>query len=364
VTPHTDTPGGHLRDIDLADYLYGSLDVDVEKQVRQHLDACAACSERTNGASVSLPEMESEGATYQGPALPELFREAIASRRVASPDEGQLWRLRGPGENGEVAVLGAIVRREDDHVWVVPVTPDAQEATDLWTVQLRVANTDLVLAFWTSLATPVGYEVLDVWLGWTDAHPLKELLGAQRRGEDPPDGFDLGRRLDEELAAYRADLGAELIELQEARLVADTEAVAPGDIAGDVVADLAEAGWAPSKLKSVTGDLTSGEAGDVLAGRRKLTGDQLTRVSEALGKDVQTTAAGVEWRWLRAVGYPTRRHRYERLAQHDQIDPWTYRSQVALNPAAVAARKSEGSIADWDQLAEQQLVALERDAGL
>jgi hypothetical protein len=364
VTTHTNAPGMHLRDIDLADYLYGSLDVDAEKHIRLHLDACAACSERTNRAAVSLPVMGTDGATIQGPALPEVFREALASKRVASPDEGQLWRLRGPGQDGEVAVLGAIVRREDDHVWVVPVTPDAQEATDLWTVQLRVANTDLMLAFWTSLATPVGYEVLDVWLGWTDAQPLKELLRAQRRGEDPPSGFELGRQLDEELAAYRADLGAELLELQVACLVPDIEEDATGQSAHDVVTELAQAGWAPSKLKAVTGDLTSGQAGAVMDGRRQLTDDQLARVTEALGKDVQTATPSVDWRWLRAVGYPTRRHRYERLAEHDQADPWTYRCRVAGNPTAVAARKSKGSVADWDQLAEQQLVALERDAGV
>lgn len=371
MIPQTEAPYRHLREIDLADYLYGSLDADAEKQVRMHLDACAACSELTNAAALALPELNQPAASTQGPTLPEELRDALAAMRVASPDEGQLWRLRGRGEHGDVAALGAIVRREDDHVWVVPVTPDPQEATDLWTAQLRIASTNLVMAFWTSLATPVGYEVLDVWLGWTDVHPLKELLRAQRRGEEPPSGLDLGRRLDEELAAYRADLGAECIELQGARLVHDAadndagdETERDADGPADVVEALSRAGWSPSRLKAVAGGLTSGEAGDVLSGARRLDDDQLARVSAALGTHVAASAATVDWRWVRAVAYPTRRHRYERLAAVAAADPWEYRSALASTPTAVAARKSEGSIADWDQLAEQQLAALERAAGL
>ncbi|BEP13845.1 hypothetical protein acdb102_21560 [Acidothermaceae bacterium B102] len=363
MTSQTEASDRHLREIELADYLYGSLNVDAEKQIRLHLDTCAACSELTNSAALALPEMNSAGATTQGPALPEVFRQALESKQFASPDEGQLWRLRGPGEQGEVAVLGAIVRREDDHVWVVPVTPDPQEATDLWAVQLRIANTDLVMAFWSSLSTPVGYEVLDVWLGWTDVQPLKELLAAQRRGEEPPFGFDLGRQLDEELAAYRADLGVEFLQLQEARLVPDSggDQVTSG---GDVAEVLTAAGWAPSQLKAVAGDLTSGEAGDVLSGNRQLTDDQLTRVSDALGRSLAAVPTTVDWRWARAVGYPTRRHRYERLAALTDEDSWQFRRGIASQPTAVAARKSEGTIADWDQLAEQQLLALERVAEL
>lgn len=372
MTPQTDAPPGrHLREIELADYLYGSLEVAAEKQIRLHLDACAACSERTNSAALVIPDMNAAVAATQGPALPEQFREALETKRVASPDEGQLWRLRGPGEHGEVASLGAIVRREDDHVWVVPVTPDPQEASDLWAAQLRVSNTNLVMAFWTSLASPVGYEVLDVWLGWTDVQPLKELLRAQRRGEEPPSGLELGRPLDEELAAYRADLGVEFMELQEARLVpeanAETDAEAgAGDALApqDVAKELTQAGWPPSQLKAVAGDLTSGQAGAVLSGTRRLSDDQLARVSAALGKDLAAGPASVDWRWIRAVGYPTRRHRYERLAALKAADPWSYRSNVAAHPAAVAARKSENSILDWDQLAEQQLAALELAAGL
>jgi hypothetical protein len=371
VTPNIDAPGRHPREVELADYQYGTLDVDAEKQVRLHLDACVVCSELMNAAASALPRMRATGPMTQGPALPEEFRAALETKRVASPDEGQLWRLRGPGEHGEVAALGAIVRREDDHVWVIPVTPDSREATDLWAAQLRVANTELVMAFWTSLATPVGYEVLDVWLGWTDVQPLKELLQAQRRGEGPPTGFELGRQLDEELTAYRADLGIEFMELQEARLVSVVTDDAAADSQGDdrkrlrdVANELAAAGWAPSRLKAVAGSLTSGEAGDVLSGTRQLSDDQLARVSAALGKDLARTPTTVNWRWIRAVGYPTRRHRYERLASIKATDPWKYRGEVASHPGAVAARKSEGSIADWDQLAEQQLTALELDAGV
>jgi hypothetical protein len=363
VTPQSEPSDRHLREIELAEYLYGSLDVDAEKQIRLHLDTCPACSELTNSAAMALPEMNSAGATTEGPALPEVFRHALENKQYASPDEGQLWRLRGPGEHGEIAALGAIVRREDDHVWVVPVTPDPQEATDLWAAQLRIANTDLVMAFWTSLSTPIGYEVLDVWLGWTDVQPLKDLLAAQRRGEVPPSGLDLGRDLDEELAAYRADLGVEFLQMQEARLVPDTgdAGVTSG---GDVAEALTQAGWAPSQLKAVAGGMTSGEAADALSGNRQLTEEQLARVSEALGRDLAAAPASVDWRWARAVGYPTRRHRYERLAVLKSEDPWQFRCEIACHPAAIAARKSEGSIADWDQLAEQQLAALERAADL
>ncbi len=362
MTPQTDVPDRHLREFELADYLDAALDVDAEKQVRLHLDACAACSELANSAAFAFPEMAPAGTTTQGPALPEIFRHALETSAVASPDEGQLWRLRAPGESGEIAVLGAIVRREEDHVWVVPVTPDAQEATDLWAAQLRIANTDLVMAFWASLATPVGYEVLDVWLGWTDAQPLKDLLRAQRRGEEPPRGMHLGRPLDAELAAYRADLSVEFMQLQEARLVPDAASNEAESV--DVVSELARTGWKPSELKTVVGDLTSGQAGDVLAGTRQLTQDQLGRVSAALGKDLGAAAARVDWRWVVAVGHPSRRHRYERLAALAAADPWEYRSDVAAHPSAVAARNSEGSFADWDQLAEQQLVARERGATL
>lgn len=363
VTPHTEASNWHLREVELADYLYGSLEGDAEKQIRLHLDACAACSELTNSAAMSLPERTEATTITHVPTLPEVFRPALDARQFASPDEGQVWRLRGPGEHSEIAALGAIVRREDDHVWVVPVTPDTQEATDLWTAQLRVANTDLVMAFWTSLATPVGYEVLDVWLGWTDVQPLKDLMVAQRRGEEPPAGLDLGRPMDEELAAYRADLGIEFMELQEARLIPDVseESRPSGE---DVIAALTSAGWMPSRLKAVAGDLTSGEAGDVLSGIRQLTGDQLARVEQALGTAVVAGATSIDWRWLRAVGYPTRRYRYERLAELAGFDPWQFRCNVASHPQAIAARKSEGSIGDWDKLAEQQLTALELEAGL
>ena len=363
VIPHTEASNWHLREVELAEYLYGSLDGDAEKQILLHLDACAACSELTKSAAVTLPGMTEATTTTQVPTLPEVFRPALDARQFASPDEGQLWRLRAPGEHGEVATLGAIVRREDDHVWVVPVTPDTQEATDLWTAQLRVANTDLVMAFWTSLSTPVGYEVLDVWLGWTDVQPLKDLMMAQRRGEEPPTGFALGRPMDEELAAYRADLGIEFMELQEARLIPDVsgESHPSGE---DVTAALKSAGWTPSRLKAVASGLTSGEAGDVLSGTRQLTGEQFAHVEEALGKAVVAGAASIDWRWLRAVGYPTRRHRYERLAELEGVDPWQFRCNIASHPAAIAARKSEGGIGDWDQLAEQQLRALELNAGL
>lgn len=363
MIPHTEASNRHVREVELADYLYGSLDGDAEKQLRLHLDACAACSELTNSAAMTLPDLTGATTTTQVPTLPEVFRPALDARQFASPDEGQLWRLRAPGEHSEVAALGAIVRREEDHVWVVPVTPDTQEATDLWTAQLRVANTDLVMAFWTSLSTPVGYEVLDVWLGWTDVQPLKDLMAAQRRGEEPPTGFALGRPMDEELAAYRADLGIEFMELQEARLIPDVseQSLPSGENVNEA---LTSAGWTPSQLKAVAGGLTSGEAGDVLSGNRQLTGDQLARVEEALGKAVVAGATTIDWRWLRAVGYPTRRYRYERLAELADVDPWQFRCNIAAHPEAIAARKSEGSTGDWDQLAEQQLTALERDAGL
>lgn len=375
MTPQTDMSGTHYGEFELAEYHYGSLDTGAEKQVRLHLDACAACSELVNSAALTLPAppsgMTATDATRRGPALPELFRQALETNAVASPDEGQLWRLRGPGDAGEIAVLGAIVRREEDHVLVVPVTPDAQEATDLWAAQLRIANTDLVMAFWTSLATPVCYEVLDVWLGWTDVQPLKNLLMAQRLGEEPPRDLPLGRQLDAELAAYRADLGAEFLQLQEARLVPDTDDFAdtgdqaePSVAAGDVITELAKAGWAPSKLKAVAGDLTAGQAGDVLARTRQLTGEQIARVSAELATDLAPAPASVEWRWVVAVGYPTRRHRYERLASLAATDPWTYRADVAADPSAVAARKSGGTSLDWDLLAEQQLAAREHAAGL
>ena len=375
MRPQADASSAHFGEFELAEYHYGSLDVAAEKQVRLHLDVCAACSELVNSAALTLPvnpaSMTEPDSVLQGPALPEQLRQALEARAVASPNEGQLWRLRGPGEAREVAVLGAIVRREEDHVLVVPVTPDAQEATDLWAAQLPIANTDLVMAFWTSLATPVGYEVLDVWLGWTDVKPLKDLIAAQRRGEEPPRDVPLGRQLDAELAAYRADIGAEFLQLQEARLVPDTiESSDPAGestplaAVGDIVTVLNKAGWAPSKLKAVAGDLTSGQAGDVLAGRLNLTDVQLARVSAELGEDLSPAPVSVEWRWVVAVGYPTRRHRYERLASLAEQNPWTFRAGLAANPHAVAARKSQGTSADWDSLAEQQLVAMERAAEL
>lgn len=374
MTPQADASSAHYGEFDLAEYHYGSLDAIAEKQVRGHLDVCAACSELVNSAALSLPVNPAvtnmPEATRLGPELPEVFRQALETRRVASPAEGQLWRLRAPGDSREIAVIAAIVRLEEDHVLVVPVTPDAQETTDLWAAQLRIATTDLVMAFWTSLATPVGYEVMDVWLGWTDVQPLKDLISAQRRGDEPPRDVPLGRPLDAELAAYRADLGAEFLQLQGARLVQDTESVVAADSAGplavsrDVVTELAEAGWTPSKLKAVSGDLTSRQAGDVLAGRRQMTDVQIARVSAELGQELFSARVTVEWRWVVAVGYPTRRHRYEDLAYRAEKNPWTFRADVAASPGAVAARKSGGTSGDWDMLAEQQLAAMERAAGL
>jgi hypothetical protein len=362
VSRQTDPSGRHLREYQLADFLDGALDSDAEKDLRLHLDACAVCQQRLASASEHQQPAEStpEG-LGEDRRLPEVFLQALEARQVASPAPGQLWRLRAPGEEGDLAVLAAIVRVEEDHVVVVPVTPDPQEATDLWAVQLPIADTGLVMAFWTSLATPVGFEVLDVWLGWTDATPLTELLRAQRRGEEPPRGLQLGRPLDVELAAYRADLGVELMDLQEARLVPDTPEDAQAE--DDLVDALVQQSWTPSRLKAAAGDLTSREAADVLGRRRQLTDAQAQQLTAALGGAYARPVARPEWGWIAAVASPMRRHRYERLAGAAGADPWTYRCDVAAEPASVAARGSTDSAADWDALAEQQLLARERAAG-
>ena len=115
--------------------------------------------------------------------------------------------------------MGGQGRWGGEAVWGGSGKTDAKGATAVWARQLPSSDTDLGRGCWTSLATPVGYEVLDVWLGWTNVEPLKERLGAQRRGEQPPRGLQLGRQLDGDLASYRAVLGAESMTLQAPLLV-------------------------------------------------------------------------------------------------------------------------------------------------
>jgi hypothetical protein len=359
----TDPHVSHLREYELADYLEGALDPDAEKQVRIHLDGCDLCSGLLAGAGPELLRVSVPAGSVQEPTLPQALRDALARHTVASPAVGQLWKLRAPADHGEIAALAAIARLGDDHVLVVPVTPDTQEATDLWTVQLPLADSGLDMAFWTSVSTPVGYEVLDVLLGWTDATPLTDLLRAQRRGEAPPRGLRLGRQLDIELAAYRADLHNEFAQLQDALLIPDSPERADADI--DVVDALKEADWSPSRLKAVAGGgLRAGEAAAVLERRHRLTPEQLECVGGELGQTVSAGATEIEWGWVTAVASPMRRHRFEMVASSQHEDPWTFRGNEAAQPHLMAARKSDGTWQDWDQLVEDRLRALEIAAGL
>jgi hypothetical protein len=382
VALETDPHVSHLRETELADYIDGVLADDRAKDVRLHLETCTLCSELHAGAATDVPS----GATRRtnaaalssvtGPALPQVLREALDAGLAGSVGAGQLWRLRGPAyDGGEVTALAAIARVDENSVLVVPVTPDPQEATDLWTVQLPVSDTKLEMACWTSVATPVGFEVLDVLVGWTTVAPITDLLRAQRNGQAPPDGLRLGRQIDEELAAYRADLHVEFAQLQDARLVPDDSGADDDDAGGtgtggvdtprtDVVEAMLAAEWTPARLKATTGDLTAGEARAVLDRRQQLTAEQLDRVGDALGLAVSGAHPVVDWRWVRVVADPVRRQRFEAVATARSEEPWTLRSVEAASPHLQAARKNEGSWHDIVQLVENRLHDLEVAASL
>lgn len=361
-TPHPDVT-------ELADVVDGVADEVTTARVATHLRGCAICAAVVDEAKqVLVDDVQPDRAALTerlGLALlPQQWGRALTEQGGTDPTVGQLWRLRVPDpfdDSPELTGLVVVVTAGED-LFVAPVTADSQEGTDLWTVQLAVIGTDLVLAVWVSLAQSVGYEALDVYLGDVDAAAVQSLHRALRRGQQPPAGLILGGPVTPELSEYREGLRSRLTLLGEPRLTDALAEVAdePADI--DVVEAIKSAGWDIRRLHEVTG-LAPGDARAVLNRSRALPDAQRLVVSNALGVATRATVAQMPSDgWVRAVATPRRRGRFEAVAQRQGTEPWVFRAdQLTRQPAA---RKNAGDDPDWDTLAEQHLRRLESAVGL
>lgn len=362
TSPNNGLIGPHPAEHELADYLDGALSDTQTRDVRAHLDSCVACRSLLASAGDPLPA----SAPTRGPsaALPEQLRVALESHATAPPQVGQLWRLRADTEllDREVAELGVIVRVGDD-ILIAPATSDGPESSDLWAAQLAVDGTNLTVAVWMALQTPVGWEVLDTYLGTVDADAVNELHLAFRRGQEPPRHLSLGRPIDDELRAYRELLSARFVALSECRLLDEVDDLADDEdtAASPVEKALKDAGWGVRDLSEAIG-VTARDARLIFGGQRALTTEETARLSSALGVDVRGADVRPDIRWVRGVATPLRRSRFDRLADKQERNPWQVRADVAAH--AVAARGNTGADEDWDALVEQHLRRLESEAGL
>lgn len=358
----------HPEAIELADFVDGVADEVTTARVVAHLNTCAVCGAIVDGArQVRVegddPDLGAFAQRVAGELLPEQWRQALAERMVADPAAGQVWRLRTPdpfGDEPELTALVVVVTGGDD-LLVAPVTTDPQESTDLWTAQLAVTGTDLTVAVWVSLAQPVGYEALDVYLGDVDASAVLALHRALRRGQRPPAGLVLGGPVTSELREYREQLRAHLTLLGELRLtdlLAETLDEAT-DV--DVVDAIKAAGWGLRQLGEVA-NLLPGDARAVMNRGLALTETQRAAIEAALGVSTRVVVALPAPGLVRAVATPWRRHRFEKVAEVCQSDRWLFRAEQVAQP--VAARNNAGEAADWDALVEQRLMRLEVEAGL
>lgn len=373
MTQNPPPAGPHPAEHELADLLDGLLDATSHKQVTAHVTECPVCRYLLDRAAPPLPPATLVRAIERShwPQLPEQVQRRLVDGHVTEPAPGQVWRLRGPSTDGELAELAVIVR-VDEELLVAPATADERAATDLWTVQLHLNDTGVPLAVWVSLSAAVGWEVLDVHLGSVDSDLLLRVHRALRRGEQPPRGLSTGRIPDEEVQAYRTQLSARMTALSESRLVSavendlarngdDFEPAHPVSEGGDLVEALRDAGWDLGEVKEVLG-VSASQARLVLERQRPLTPDQAARVREALGVSAAAPVLAPPARWVRELAAPARRRRFERVAAARGEDPWEFRAEQAW--AQLAARGHRGAEPDWAQLVEQHLARLEAAAGL
>lgn len=359
----------HPEGIELADFVDGVADDVTTARVAAHLRTCVICAAIVeNALGVQVTGGEPDFAVFaqqvSGEVLPQQWRHALVKNAVTDPAAGQVWRLRTPdpfGDGPELTGIAVVVTTGED-LLVAPVSTDPQKSTDLWTAQLPVIGTQIVVAVWVSLAQPVGYEALDVHLGDVDPASVLAVHRALRRGQQPPAGLVLGGPVTPELREYREQLRAHLTLLGELRLTDRLPQAAEEAASVDVVDAMAAAEWDLRRLGEVA-DLQAGEARAVFNRTRALTQTQLAAVSAALGVVtsagvVQLPAAGL----VQAVATPRRRHRFEMVAKARQCDLWLFRAEQVAQP--LAARNNTGEAADWDSLVEQRLMRLEVEAGL
>lgn len=352
----------------LADFIDGTANEVTVARVRTHLSLCAVCTVIIDGADddpllAGTPDLVALQQSLPPTLLGERWREALVELAVDVPASGQVWRVRVPDpfDDGPDLTDVVVVVSAGDDLLVAPVTTDQQESTDLWTVQLPIDGANMSVAAWVSLAQPVGYEALDVHLGDVDPAPVLALHRALRRGQHPPVGLATGGPVTEEMRTYRERLRSRLTLIGEARLtdLLTARAAETGEV--DVVDALNSAGWSIRQVVEVTG-LAPGDARAVKERRRALTDDQRGAVNAALGILTSPAAAAVPDGWVRAVATPLRRHRFEKVAAHRNVDRWKLRGEQVAEPAA--ARHNVGAAADWDTLAEHRLQRLEIEAGL
>lgn len=358
----------HPQATELADFVDGVADEATAARVAAHLRSCTFCAaivEQARQVQVEgdEPDLGAFKQRVAGELLPQQWRRALVEQAVADPAAGQVWRLRTPdpfGDGPELTSVAVVVTAGDD-LLVAPVTTDPQESTDPWTAQLVVADTNLLLAVWVSLAQPVGYEALDVYLGDVDASAVQVLHRALRRGQQPPAGLVLGGPVTPELREYREQLRSHLTLLGELRLT-DLLAETLDEVTDvDVVDAIKAAGWGLRQLGEVA-DLLPGDARAVMHRGLALTETQRAAIEAALGVATRVVVALPAPGLVRAVATPWRRHRFEKVAEVRQSDLWLFRAEQVAQP--VAARNNAGEAADWDALVEQRLMRLEVEAGL
>jgi hypothetical protein len=358
----------HPAEFELAEHLDGTAEPDRAADIASHVSACPACARMLDlaGPVSTTPArpLATEDAAIdlaKTATVPDSLLEALRSRRVASPAVGQIWRLRAPSiETGGQHSRLVVVLQADDDVLVAPVTPDPQNQTDLWTLQVPLTNTEVTLAAWISLEASVGWEVLDVLVAETPAEPLMTVHTALRRGQEPPPGLTLGRGLDDELGRRREALRDELADFATARLWDDDD-VDEYTATATAGHALKNAGLGVSDVKALLG-LTARDARRVLEDALPLRGAQLGLLSDATGMPVRNGSDVVAPGWVRALANPELRPDFDDIADAMGRDAWQLRAdQVALQPAA---RGSQGQDADYAALARDRIRVLRADAGL
>ena len=348
----------HLYEHELADYQDGLLNEGDVARITEHLSICPACRVILDQfADHPGPEVPTASSWTQTAILAPTIRAAFQEHRVAAPEAGQVWRLRGTQSgSGEELLELAVILRAGDELLVAPVTTDSREATDLWTLQTTLDGTPV--SAWVSLQCPMGYEVLDVLLGQLDVEALLDVHRAFRRGEQPPRGWPLGRHLDDELRLHREDIRAAFIPLSEIRI--DSAAVEELDGAGDETPSLAsqlkKGGWDVVSLAQATG-ITAKQARGALSGTAGLSSEQ--QLAAGIVPGAAQAWPQLDPGWVAAVARPELRPRYEREARRRHEDPWSFREQCLREP--IAARGNRGETAHWFELAEQQLQRLEAE---
>lgn len=348
----------HPYEYELADYKDGLLNEGDAARIMEHLRICPACHVILDQfADYPGPDVPATSSWAETAALAPTIRAALQEHRVAAPEAGQVWRLRGTQVgSGEELLELAVILRAGDELLVAPVTTDSREATDLWTLAMSLDGTPV--SAWVSLQCPMGYEVLDVLLGKLDVEALLDVHRAFRRGEEPPRGWPLGRHLDDELRVHREGIRAAFIPLSEIRI--DGAAVEGLEGAGNESPSLASqlmgGGWDVVSLAQATG-ITAKQARGVLSGTAGLTSEQ--QLAAGIVPGAAQARPQLDPGWVAAVARPELRPRYEREARRRHEDPWSFREQCLREP--IAARGNRGDAAHWYELAEQQLQRLEAE---